>query len=526
MMPSSIADRLRRLVETRDRHQPVAFVGRTDELRHLQGVVDVMASGPVKGALRVVQGAPGTGKTSLCGHFQDQLIHDDALPATAPPQGQEDSGPHAPVLCADLECADLKKIPLDLVRTISQRIGETLHSASTWPVEDKLGLAAQAGGALHTSLGLLAQKLFRGKSWDDIREATFGLNRRSSLEDCINAYVDHAWPPNCTIALCMDETQNCDVESGQAKENLQALCAGKHRGRLPLLCFGLANTTGVLDQMGVSRPPDDAVRTLGCLNPGEGLQAIERTLDALGLSGNNRAWSAHLESLGMSAAEWDSWRARTAKELADASGEFPQHVATALISLGESLLGMDTGQRFDDTLRQDVLVKHQERRIAYYEGRLGSASLARHRLALGAICELLHRRSARGRNVMRAESLSLLQFGDDDGEPVPNGQDVLDAAVARGVLGQTTRRVGQGRTGLAVITVPPIQSMQTHLRDVLRTAQLDAPELARSLMRRVDELAPLAAPNANPRPGGEPPRASPQRRHGFNSADRRECPPD
>ena len=317
MMPSTIADRLRRLVETRDRHQPVAFVGRKDELRHLQGVVDLMAPGAVKGSVRIIQGAPGTGKTSLCGHFQNQLVNDDALRATAtPPQGQGDGGPRAPVLCADLECADLKKIPLDLVRTISQRIGETLRSALTRPMQDKLGMPAQAGGALRASWGLLAQKLFRGKSWDDIREATFGLNQRSSLEDCINAYVDHAWPSNCTIALCLDEAQNCDIESSQAKENLQALCAGKHRGRLPLLCFGLPNTIGILDQMGVSRQPNAAVRTLGSLNPGEGLQAIERTLDALGLSGDNHAWSTHLDSLGVTATEWNGWRARTAKELA------------------------------------------------------------------------------------------------------------------------------------------------------------------------------------------------------------------
>ena len=499
MMPSTIADRLRRLVETRDRHQPMAFVGRKDELRHLQGVVDLMAPGPVKGAVRIIQGAPGTGKTSLCGHFQNQLVNDDAFRATATsPQGQGDGGPRAPVLCADLECADLKKIPLDLARTISQRIGETLRSALTRPMQDKLGMPAQAGGALRASWGLLAQKLFRGKSWDDIREATFGLNQRSSLEDCINAYVDHAWPSNCTIALCLDEAQNCDVESSQAKENLQALCAGKHRGRLPLLCFGLPNTIGVLDQMGVSRQPNAAVRTLGCLNPGEGLQAIEQTLDALGLSGDNHAWSAHLDSLGMTATEWDGWRARTAKELAEASGEFPQHIATALISLGEAMLGMNASRRFDDQFRQDVLASHQEHRIAYYEGRLDNAVLARHRLALGAICELLHRRSEQGKIVMRTESLSLLKFGDDDGEPVQNGRNVLDAAIAKGVLGQTTRRLGQGQTGLAVITVPPIQSMQTHLRDILHTAQMDAPEMAQTLMRHVDELEPPPAPNANP----------------------------
>ena len=492
-MPSGIADRLRRLVETRDRHQPVAFVGRKDELRHLRGVVDVMAPGPVEGAVRIIQGAPGTGKTSLCGHFQNQLVNDDALRAAAPSQTPEDGGPYAPILSADLECADLKKTPLDLVRTISQRIGETLQSALTRPMDNKAGMPIRTGGALHTSWGLLAQRLFRGKSWDEIREATFGLTQRSSLADCINAYVDHAWPPQCTIALCLDEAQNCDIDSKQAQENLQSLCAGKHRGRLPLLCFGLPNTGDVFDQMGVSRRPTSAVRTLGCLNPGEGIQAIERTLDALGLSGDNRAWSAHLQSLGMSRAEWDRWRTPTAKVLAYASGEFPQHIAAALIQLADSLLGMDASQRFDEPLRQEILAKHRERRIEYYEGRLSNSSLANHRLALSAVCELLHRRIAGDRIVTRAESLSLLKLSDDDGEPVQNGRDVLDAAIAKGVLGQTNRRAGQGRIGLTAITPPPIQFMQTHLRDILRAAQMEAPELAEPLLRRVDELAPPAS---------------------------------
>ena len=491
MMPGEIAARLRRLVETRDRHQPVAFVGRKDELRHLQGVVDIMAAGPVQGAVYIIQGAPGTGKTSLCGHFQHQLVNNDALRAAAvSPQRQEDGGPPAPVLGADVECADLKKTPLDLVRTVSQRIGETLQSAVTRPA-DKLGMPAPAGAALRASWGLLAQKLFRGKSWEENREATFGLNQRSSLEDCVNAYVDHAWPPNCTIALCLDEAQNCDVDSGQARENLQALCAGKHRGRLPLLCFGLPNTVGVFDRLGVSRRPDDAVWTLGCLSPGEGLQAIERTLDALGLCGNECAWATHLESMHVAAGEWDSWRAQTAKELADASGEFPQHVAIALIALADSLLNMDASQRFDDALRQQVLASHQQRRIAYYEGRLTSPSLANHRLALSAVCELLHRRSLRGKTVKATEALQLLEVVDDLGRPVPDGEPALSDAVAKGVL-------GRNGVGLTVITAPPIQSLQTYLRDILRTTQRDALETAQPLMRRVDELEPPSASEAIP----------------------------
>ena len=197
----------------------------------------------------------------------------------------------------------------------------------------------------------------------------------------------------------------------------------------------------------------------------------------------------HLDSLGVTAAEWDGWRAQTARELADASGEFPQHVATALISLGESLLGMDRSRRFEDQLRQDVLAKHREHRIAYYEGRLGSAALANHRLALSAVCELLHRRSAQGKTVQAAEALDLLEVANDLGRPVQDGEPILNAAVAKGVL-------GQNRVGLAVIAAPPIQSMQTHLRDILHTVQLNAPELALPLMRRVDELEPPRAPDA------------------------------
>ena len=154
------------------------------------------------------------------------------------------------------------------------------------------------------------------------------------------------------------------------------------------------------------------------------------------------------------------------------------------------MLGMDVGQLFDDPLRRDVLARHRERRIEYYEGRLGSPALAGHRLALSAVCELLHRRSARGKIVQASEALRLLEVIDDLGRPVRDGEPILNAAVAKGVL-------GQDRVGLAAITVPPIQFMQTHLRDILRAVRMDAPELALPLMRRVDELEPLPAPGAN-----------------------------
>lgn len=484
MIPKDIANELRGLVADRDRDAPIAFVGRTEEMKHLQTLVERMRQKPVKGAARIVQGAPGTGKTALCDHFQRQLVESEALRAAAAlSQGQNNRVPNASVLCVHLAPADLKKSPLDFVRTISRRIDETLQSALTRIMEDKLGLSARVGGALREALGLLAQRFFRGKSWSEIRESNFGLNERSSLDDCINDYVEQAWPTNCTIALCLDEAQNCDVANAQAKDNLQALYAGQHRGRLPLFCFGLPNTMSVFERMGLSRLPSDAVRTVGCLNAGEGLQAIERALDALGLSGDNREWAAHLESLGMTVTEWDGWRAQTARELAAASGEFPQHIAIALTSWGSVLLGMDKSRSFDHPLRQEILAEHRVQRSAYYEGRFGGDALAKHRLALGAICELLHRRSAQGKTVQANEALDLLETVNDLGRPVQDGEPVLDAAVTKGVL-------GQDRAGLMVITAPPIQSMQTHLQDGLRAGLLDAPQVAQLLMLRVDELEP------------------------------------
>ena len=499
MLPKDMADKLRRAVGARDRHQPVAFVGREDELQHLRELVDITASAPVRGAIRIIQGAPGTGKTALCSQFKSRIVaaaapRSAALLAEAPGDG----GPNAPILCADLDRDDLNKSPLDLARAISQGMDDALQSALERGLGGKARLPAQVDSALRTSLGLLTQKLFRGKSWDRIKDETFGLTQRSSLKDCINAYARFAWPAECTIALCLDEAQNCDANNVQARANLQALVAGEHKGRLPLLCFGLPNTSAVLQRMKISCPPDDAVRELGCLRPGEGAQVIERTFDKWGLARRNPAWGEHLQSLGMSAGAWDDWRRRLTGDLAAASGEFPQHIAVGLTSAAGAILNMGEGRRFDEGAISAIRKRHQERMNAYYGRILNDDWLRKHKMALGAICELLDRRARGVRGIAEVDALRLIRVGKDGGGAAKDASAVLQAALDKGVLGMfQPEPVDDPTRGIPIsppvrIRPPSIKSMHTHLRGLMWGGVGAQDAVALSMMEQIDALAPPA----------------------------------
>lgn len=494
MIAKRIADGMRRLVGVRDRHAPMAFIGRESELSHLKELVNVTMQGPVQGAVRVIQGAPGTGKTALCGEFSRRLMESDAVRAAAESMTDENLDADAAksklpkVLCADISDEDLRLPPLKFVQTISKRIGETLRGAAIQVAGDRLGLSEGAMRGIRRGADGLAQLFLRGRSLSDMQDKAHWLDEQSTLHDCIDAYAEHVWPKDCTVALLLDEAQNCDVKDDRTANNIRRLCEGKHNGRLPLFCFGLPNTVQTLVDMGASRPPADVVRTLGCLEPAQGLEIVNRTLDALGLSSDNGEWLAHLQTIDMTPKEWDEWRALTAREIAEASGGFPQHVATGLMAIAQTLLNAPVGRKCDDHTRDEILAKHAVSRVEYYEGRLSHPTLSKHRLALGAVCELLSIRDAAAKPVKRIEALTLLKAGNDDGESVKNASDILDSACAKGILDQTIMQRKSGQASVATITPPPIKSMQTHLRTVLNNALDDAPEAARPIKSKLNEI--------------------------------------
>lgn len=484
MLPDSIKRKLQAAVEHRDKHDPVVFAGRDDELQFLHGLIQVIVreGAAPRSALHIVQGPPGTGKTALCEQFMTSLRNQaanavDAEVAVDAPQ----------VVCATITAADLGRPPLSLASLITRSIVDGLSGAlrNFMSAERK----ALLGQSLEDLRDLVSQKWFRGKTWEELQAAGHGLDQHSELWECIATLAEKVWPEGAAVALCLDEAQNCDPNNENAVKNLSGLCEGQHRAPLALLCFGLPNTSDVLRRMQISRPPDDCERSLGCLLPGQGAQVIDRTLDAWGMSTGNPAWAKHVQSLSMTAGEWDAWRARLIEGLAESAGEFPQHIAVALASVADAVLGMGEGQCFDDALDDAIRKQHQERKSAYYLHILKDDRLHGHQMALGAVCELIRRMDARGGFVERDAAISLLAVADDYGRPVADGCAVLDAAVAKGVLGEANMTLDDEAV-IETVNAPPIQSMQTHLRRKLQYGMDKDKPAAASLLRKLDDMVP------------------------------------
>lgn len=484
MLPDSIKRTLQAAVEHRDKHDPVVFAGRDDELQFLHGLIQVIVreGADPRSALRVVQGPPGTGKTALCEQFMTNLRNQAANAVNA------EVAVDAPqVVCATITAADLGRPPLSLASLITRSLVDGLSGAlrNFMSAERK----ALLGQSLEDLRDLVSQRWFRGKTWEELQAAGHGLDQHSELWECIATFAEKVWPEGATVALCLDEAQNCDPNNENAVKNLSGLCEGQHRAPLALLCFGLPNTSDVLRRMQISRPPDDYERSLGCLLPGQGAQVIDRTLDAWGMSNGNPAWAEHVQSLGMTAREWDGWRAHLVEGLAESAGEFPQHIAVALASMADAVLGMGEGQCFDDALDDAIRKQHQERKSAYYLHILKDDRLHGHQMALGAVCELIRRMDARGGFVERDAAMSLLAVADDYGRSVADGCAVLDAAVAKGVLGEANMTLDDDAV-IEIVNAPPIQSMQTHLRRKLQYGMNKSKPAAASLLRKVDDMVP------------------------------------
>ena len=159
MLPDSIKRKLQAAVEHRDKHDPVVFAGRDDELQFLHGLIQVIVreGAAPRSALHIVQGPPGTGKTALCEQFMTSLRNQaanavDAEVAVDAPQ----------VVCATITAADLGRPPLSLASLITRSIVDGLSGAlrNFMSAERK----ALLGQSLEDLRDLVSQKWFRGKT--------------------------------------------------------------------------------------------------------------------------------------------------------------------------------------------------------------------------------------------------------------------------------------------------------------------------------------------------------------------------
>ena len=233
-----------------ERTSPPVFVGRQAELAELKAVVERVALRNPRSMMRIVQGVPGAGKSSLCDEFLASV------------QGQTIGGRR--VLCAKLHPSDLNLPPLSLVGKLTEVLPKELALSPRYRIHNE----------------------------------THGLTDISDLGTCIASYAKHMWPQDALIALPFDEMQNCPA-TDRAVSTFQILNECLHDSRIFVACFGLQNTATVIrEDLKQSRVPNGAIMEVGPLLSGEGRQVLEGTLDYLGLTTSDAAWLEYVESAG------------------------------------------------------------------------------------------------------------------------------------------------------------------------------------------------------------------------------------
>ena len=437
---------LAEFADATDRASPLVFVGRERERTRLEKTLDEVRRGDTQGQTLIIQGVPGAGKTALLNELRRRYGRDA----------------ESNVVVAEARASWLDAAPLDFVTNLSSRV-----PSRTAAVEQRIGLKLAAKDTLAVGRTIprgTALSLTRGKRLRDRLNASLDLNETSSLDECLDAYATWIWQEGVTVAVAVDEAQTLE-RSKRVRRIVSELHLGS-RAPVVLLAFGLQNTSGRLRELGLSRPSRRRVVRIGLLSPGQGREAIDKTLDALGLSAGESAWNDHLDEQGVSREAWTDWRSQTVERLAEASNDFPQHVNSALAGLCQALAEQGR-ERFAPTpeLAADALRHALDCRREYYEGRLfGSDPAAR--AVYGRVA-----RDMRNDDTLSCAALRLRRALDKIARKGTTGSDLLDGALARVVFEMEGNYVRY-----------PIPSMRDHLADDYR-----------GLVERDPDAADLAA---------------------------------
>ena len=489
MIPQEIRGKLSTVSRLGERVDPVVFVGRQLELADLSGLVGNAAgkqSLPLRTMFRLLHGAPGSGKTSLCAEFIRRV------------NAQESN---APMVAVRVSTAALSQTPLNLTRYIGEQVAEVGRvRRGRRRVFDK---ALDKLRGFHQAA---QKKLLRSDGWDGLKEQRHGLTDDSDLNACLSACAQHVWAPGVTLAVCIDEVQRCEADDKHVKRNMQALYDGEHGGRVVLCCFGLADSAAKFGDMEISRIDRKSRIRIGSLLSGEGRQAIAESLSSLGLSCKNGEWVAHVKSLGMTVRDWGEWRMKLVDALADASDDFPQHLSAGVGAACKAILNADdAGRPLDDAVLDEALALHTSSRHGYYSDRLSHKDVMHHRAALGAACALFAKRREHGDAVVRRdEVLALLSVGDDLGRKPSEDQcdATLRRALDKGVLEEWLD--ADADDALEHLAPPPVPSMESCLVRGFESRLKDERQVALDLKKVLDDLPeamsaprpPLSAPPA------------------------------
>ncbi len=229
------AERARHVATADDRDEAPFFAGRTAEVRHFdEAVAQGRQRGPhnTRSLLRIFQGAPGCGKTSLVTHLQQ--IRNDLLFVAVEPE--------------------------DFVN----------RDAITTRVLQQVALQASAAGrVLSWGLGAVTAMVRAGEAGEELRKALAGRDAR-----------------NATVVLHMDEAQRIPPTA----DGVVSLHTRGMEGGIPTVCVftGLSPTAERIRAVeGMSRLADEAIVNMGRMSDGECAASTMAMLAAVGASGDH-----------------------------------------------------------------------------------------------------------------------------------------------------------------------------------------------------------------------------------------------
>lgn len=387
---------LRAFVREGDRNRARFFVGRERQIRDIGQIgADAYAgfrSGrPLAGTTRLIQGAPGAGKTALLSHIAGMTgntLRERPGAWRRFLRRPEDKEPQPRVLLVDV--ADLghpERLVLRIAETLDPRKARKLRQTRS----SSIGVQAGTGGF--------------GASGGETVATT---PPQAGFAELGALFPPEDWPG--PVLLMVDEVQTLQAEQAPVLQSLHLATAG-----LPIapVLAGLANTRDVLARCGISRLNEDGVHMLGRLDAEEPAQAVRAMLDAF-----------RVETAG---ANTERWAAR----LEDHSDGWPQHLQNAMRSLAEVLI--ETNGMLADVDEAAVFAGARKRQQQTYRARRSPPMQE----ALFLLARVMAAVPDAGLRLDEVVGIIRARAGNGCGWSLPEGmspRDFLDHLVHRGAL--------------------------------------------------------------------------------------------
>ena len=327
---------MRRLFARGDRERPDVFVGRDEPIKALTAALqNIEGAGGIRGSTRIVQGAPGAGKTALLNELLTRW------------QSKSSAGTAHPPLVLNVQ-PDAFASRVGLVAELHRSMG---------------------GGDLELSSGSKSRDSRTGVRGLGV-EATRGTTSTSSIatpEVTFHTLRDRFSKWRRPIALLVDEAQqirpDTDASEPRHATPLNLSVAELHRGDhdLPILpiYFGLSTTRAHIAALGASRLADETTFGLDALSPAECYRGAHDTIEGyrpLGPQDELQRW---------------------AQACADASDSWPQHLHNNIRACCEALADADGDLSGADLTA--AMARGAQMRQRYYDER--TEAVGRHAAA-------------------------------------------------------------------------------------------------------------------------------------------------